>query len=714
MKLVDDCSGHKDEDDFSDLDFAVNAFTMGSNEARDKKASKKGRRPGTATSTTAATTSVTVNNGVGVDVDVRVNVDPRAVADVDVEVGAASSPRPVHATLAREEFDIDMLSDLGSPPSYAEASSSSIWRRPFRDVSWPRPRFRRPGSPQQIIKSVWRWCHGPSEPEKHAIKPWYADYQLAPLHLRDMVIRTRRQKICLLLFYFLAWGCAFAFTYGNWKAMPARLTPDYGMPVRGLTCDSVFWKPKNECGMNGDLCRPFTGPMAFRCPSRCKEIKLLNPHAVGTEEVNYQPLVIGGPIYRGDSYLCAAAMHAGIISNKDGGCGVINRIGEHTGYNASDAHGLSSIGYDSTFPLAFEFRPGSGSRCNGRDQQWGLLAISVFFAILITLFTANPAVWFATIFIIVFVQTGLVSDPPEFGNLSVAEAISKLFGRMLPAAFVCAVMFHFYIRRTMQDNNAMFEKAVFWLGPCWFGALNNHTFDRWIPIARLTGSDLAQQPGALTALTIILIILVTIAIGQIWMFQREGRLIRYLQLYLLFAALIAIGVVIPSLSLRIHHYILALLLLPGTSMQTRLSMIYQGLLVGLFINGVARWDFASILETAEHLRDNGPFDSALPAVAEPVITIGALVSTIAFNVSVPDVMSGLEGLTVLVNDVERFRTGFRFDEENVTFEHWRDNSVRVPDYIRFGYYEKDGALDYTQASTWNVDGTWTRMQDGPS
>lgn len=150
------------------------------------------------------------------------------------------------------------------------------------------------------------------------------------------------------------------------------------------------------------------------------------------------------------------------------------------------------------------------------------------------------------------------------------------------------------VRRTLTGLTAQIEKTILWVGGCWVGALNNYTFN-WIPIQRLTPHDLDQQPGAKAALSIIVIVLVVVAATQIWFFRQEGRLIKYLKLYIMFGIGLIICVILPDLSLRIHHYFLALLLLPGTSMQTRPALFYQGLLVGLFINGIARWDWDPIL-----------------------------------------------------------------------------------------------------------------------
>ena len=72
---------------------------------------------------------------------------------------------------------------------------------------------------------------------------------------------------------------------------------------------------------------------------------------------------------------------------------------------------------------------------------------------------------------------------------------------------------------------------------------------------------------------------------------------------------------LPGLEFRLHHYIISMVLIPGTAFPTRLSAIYQGFLLGMFLNGVAAWGFDSILQTAADVRDIptspvGPLTSA--------------------------------------------------------------------------------------------------------
>lgn len=473
-----------------------------------------------------------------------------------------------------------------------------------------------------------------------------------------------------------------------------------------------------KCGLNGINCLPLHGhSFAFRCPANCQDVKVLNVRTIGVEEVNYRPLVVGGssqskgdrrPVYRGDSFICASALHAGVISNSRGGCGIATRVGERSDYQSVDRNGIASIGFNSTFPLSFTFVDDEdvASQC-GEDPRWKSLALTVVFTVLVSIFTTTSLSFYCIIFASVYFQVALASDPPPFSDFYSGFSIAT--GRFLPAAFVGVFIYLYCARRTLHGLTAQFEKTIFWLGGCWFGALSNYTLDE-IPIQRLTPHDLRQQSGAIPALIIIVLLLLAIALGQAWALRNEGRLPRYLAIYGILAASLLFFVAIPRLSLRIHHYILALLLLPGTSLQTRPSLLYQGFLVGLFLNGIARWNFDSVLQTSADLLQDGKLESALPEVLEPVINATSII------LSWGTLPKGYDGVSVLVNDVERFRG---FEELNQTRFTWTRHSAQYPEYFRFGFIKEQplggvSFADYTKAATWNTDGSWKHMLAGPS
>ncbi|KAK3620432.1 hypothetical protein LTR56_023404 [Elasticomyces elasticus] len=482
-------------------------------------------------------------------------------------------------------------------------------------------------------------------------------------------------------------------------------------------------------------------PPAFRRHDDTDLGNVLNPYAVGDQEIVYQPLVIGGPsevahfdnefarvevvanaFYRADSFICASAVHAGFLQDLDGGCGVLKLTGEQPAFTSSIRFGIQSIGFDSYFPKSFGFEAGSKTAC--KDLRWVGLIGSAAHTVVLGLFTTDAAVFFWGSFTGLFFHVALISDPPTLNADSLPDIyalISIAVGRFLPAAFCAWVIYRYVALHSLHGLTAQVEKTLFWLGAAWVGALNNYTFDR-LPIQRLTSHDIMAQPGALTTLVVIVVVIVSIAIGQAWAFRMEGRLFTYVQLYGVFAMGILFTLAIPGLELRIHHYILALLLLPGTSFQNRLSLIYQGLLVGLFINGVARWGFDSVLQTPGELIMDGQLGTVLPNVT----VVAARPENITFSLGAlpmydTKTMLNYHGISALVNDVERFR-GSTIDGGNITWTWVRhglpDHDLELhadwPEYFRFGYVTGDQLGDYTKAGKWTHDGSWVDMKTGPS
>ncbi|TKA29510.1 hypothetical protein B0A50_03523 [Salinomyces thailandicus] len=613
------------------------------------------------------------------------------------------------------------------------------------------------------VKHAWsktvEWVKGPDPPRIFKIEPLFPKIQHAPLSLLDRYAPKRGQRVWLLALLYACW--LFAFSMVLRASSFSASIPKYGTPVR-MGCGSKYWSDGNGCRLNGDQCRPFANAtLAFRCPAGCRLTEVLYPHAVGDQEVNYRPLVVGGPskqqtgledelfnnaIYRGDSFICASAVHAGFINDAEGGCGVLSLVGEQPEFEASKKNGIASVGFSSYFPRSFGFL--SGTRTGCQDLRWPAFGVSLFFTTLLSIFTTSPSVFFWSNWIILFFQTGLASDPPSLTNYY--SLLSVAFGRFLPACFCGWVTYKYTVRRSLEGLTAQLEKTVLWLGPAWVGALNNMTFDK-IPIQRLTPHDIKAQPGAVPALITIVLSIFFIALGQAWSFRVEGRMPRYLVIYGSFVLALLVCVAVPGLSLRIHHYILALLLLPGTCFQNRPSLLYQGLLVGLFINGIARWGFDSILQTPSELSQGAQKGTPLPAVS--VLGLGS--SNITFNLGpLPKWDSKTEmlfdGISVLVNDVERFR-GYDDDRSywdegpgdgNYTWTWHRhhlgnreslqetfNRSVpllgepddldaeakkNLPEYFRFAYMAGSRVGDFTKAGRWTPDGEWIDMKPGPS
>ena len=327
-----------------------------------------------------------------------------------------------------------------------------------------------------------------------------------------------------------------------------------------------------------------------------------------------------------------------------------------------------------------------------------------------SIFTTTAPVFFGTAFFSIYFCVALASDPPKYPDY--VSVVSSAFRGFLPAVFTALVIYHFCVHHTLHPLGCQIEKVGFWTGGqiekaglwlsgCWVGALENYTFDR-LPLQRLTPDDF-KQPGAVLTLFALLILIIGIAFFQARAFRIEGRLPRYLLFYACLGILMVLLALIPHLKLRVHHYILALILLPGTALQTRPSLLYQGLLVGLFINGIARWGFDSILQTSGQLFKDD-YHTLVPQIPEPVIYSNN--NSIGFSWT--DIPNGYDSMSVVVNDVERFRGSEENDARSFMWTRQREDEVEYFRfaYVRYGFLAKDLVGKFTKPGTWDPNGTW--------
>lgn len=566
---------------------------------------------------------------------------------------------------------------------------------------------------RKASRSVATWVKGPNPPRVLKIDPYFPKIQHAPLKLLDRYAPKQKHRAGLLIGFYAIWFLIWSLLLKQHSG--SGFIKGYGKPSN-LWCGASFWNANNGCGLNGNRCRPFSAAhMTFRCPANCIQTELLNPYVVGNKTVQYTTLVIGGPdpanpdslaYYRADSFICQAAIHAGVISSSTGGCGVATLTGAKPMFHASEKNGIKSIGFPSTFPRSYTFQNLSRSQAQcPSDSRWGIFAVTAVALTLLSLFTTSPATFFFSTFLITIFQVGLVSDPPNKSDFY--ELLSTLFACLLPATFISFVLYRFCARPLLTDLTAQVEKTVLYLGACFIGALNNYTFAPLIPIQRLTPHDLSQ-PGAPLALGCIVAIISAIIVAQIHYIRVSGNMPKYLGIYASIGFGLVILVSLPGLRLRIHHYILALVFMPGTAFRTRPSLIYQGLLLGLFINGVARWGFASIVQTPAALGESpsqspGNGGGAWWGARAPNVTatVSSDRSNITFDWGEMPREKGIDGVSILINEVERWK-GYT-DEEL----YWDDTSVTLG-----RRRERDpGSVDGMKSWDWDVSGQSEGVED---
>ena len=282
-----------------------------------------------------------------------------------------------------------------------------------------------------------------------------------------------------------------------------------------------------------------------------------------------------------------------MINDAKGGCATLQLVSNFSDFLPYTAHGLSSIGFPTVFPVAFRFLP-TTSLHSCTDLRDPALAFNILITVLLFAVIRPKQIFsFWCLVCIGFWHITLFSQPQN-----TPPPIDTAFSIFLPALFVAYAIWRVAFRFVMPSFVRMpIEATVWYVAPFWLGVLLNVVFDK-VPIDRLTASDIRQRPGSLVAVIIIVIIVFFIAVNQVRIIRKTGWLPHYLGWYIIGGLVILILSQLPGLQLRLHHYIIALALVPGTAFPTRLSAIYQSFLLGLFLNGVAAFGFASILQTA--------------------------------------------------------------------------------------------------------------------
>ncbi|THH34137.1 hypothetical protein EUX98_g190 [Antrodiella citrinella] len=378
-------------------------------------------------------------------------------------------------------------------------------------------------------------------------------------------------------------------------------------------------------------------------------------------------------------------------------------MGNFSDFLPYTANGLSSIGFPTIFPVSYRFLP-TTSLHSCADLRDPALAFNILITVLLFLvLRPKPIFTYWCLVCIGFWHVTLFSQPQAS-----PPPIDTAFSIFLPALFVAYAFWRLAFRFVVPIFSSMpIEATVWYLAPFWAGVLCNIIFDE-IPISRLTASDIDQRKGGITALVIIVIVVLFIVVNQVRVIRKTGWLPYYLGWYILGALTVVVLSQLPGLEFRLHHYILAIVLIPGTAFPTRLSAVYQAFLLGMFLNGVAAFGFASILQTAADLRRDAPIGSALPAFLNNATNLNSsipLQNQTIFWSPIPD--DSWDGFALLVDDVERY-VGAALNFSLASLQSG------LPHFFRLAYTSGGTAGDFTKAGTLWPNGTWVDPLPGPS
>ncbi|GAC94406.1 hypothetical protein PHSY_001977 [Pseudozyma hubeiensis SY62] len=534
-----------------------------------------------------------------------------------------------------------------------------VWSRLTDPVAWKDPHQR-----GGIYSSA---SHSQSHPYPHA------DQQLGDEHYQDDVqpglvwsrgiaadLKLNMVHWIVLCLVYIGWILGFSFLAKSlWYESAVVGFDGVSRSPAFLSCTSTYWLRNAECGLDGQDCTPFYTPSGqvgqpFRCPADCIDVTLLNPRAVGDQLVNYEPLVVGGGdvnrTYRGDSFICAAAIHAGIIDNRKGGCGSVRLDGSYAGFSASKANGIDSIGFDSVFPLAYRFESTQGdAQCT--DRRWqGYVLNTIMTALVGFVLRPKRIVWFWTLACVGFWHINLVSYPRGY-----PPPIGAAAGDFLPYLFTCYAIWRLTVRFVWFAFEGLVVEGTFWtLGFWWLGVLLNVVFDK-VPIQRLVARDIRQQPGSLIAVIVIAVVVLVIAVNQLRVMWKTGWLGKYLSLYIVGGILIGLAAAVPGETLRLHHYIIALVLLPACAFPTRLCLVYVAFLFGMFTNGVARWSFDGLLQDNAVVQGDATGGTGTPTFNTTALTWAASDALVRWNDIPSNQTHNWDGYALLVDDVLRYQ-----------------------------------------------------------
>ncbi|CCD22401.1 uncharacterized protein NDAI_0A02430 [Naumovozyma dairenensis CBS 421] len=532
---------------------------------------------------------------------------------------------------------------------------------------------------KRFFKRVWNGPIHPADDPPSFPEKWQITKKINnwPEEVFNKRFPKKSTRILILIVYCALWFGTLFLLIHPYLIRPPYFYPDDGkekIPILSLSCNSYLdWEgTNNACGINAGACGPFDNrEYMIRCPAFCDRGGwTYSAIAVGNKRIKYTGYKIGGgPLghsedhnklsypYRADSFPCAAAVHAGLISPVVGGCARLSKDGRQYRFPSRlGKYGTGlSVAFNSFFPSSFSFREISNGIATGcYDPRIAVVTLSVIFGLpLFYIYDSIYGYWVLTI--VAYWVIALALDPPMLTDAhdiaSVYELFSLGFQRLFPLCFLLYVGWKSAVKRTLENGSPL-AKIILWYPTFWLGVMNNITFDR-LPVDRLTAKDLKEQAGAATAVGSIAATILICAIIQAYSLWKSGRFRKFFKIYISFISGLIFLASIPGLNLRIHHYILGAVLLPGCATRGSSAYLFQGVLVGLILSGVSRWDFASIVETdVALLRGEGGGRLEPPTFNFNTGTPHMISWSLNDTTTEKDLTGSINGYSLLLNDFE--------------------------------------------------------------
>ncbi|KAI8904646.1 hypothetical protein DFJ77DRAFT_480359 [Powellomyces hirtus] len=510
----------------------------------------------------------------------------------------------------------------------------------------------------------------------------------------------RKFRWCSRWLYVAVWVivAGLLITFNNYKATTVEGTPTY------IGCTDQLWSWRVEnCGLNGTYCSPFANQsFVIRCPTECLAVRNQNRRWLeSTQQGFLTSWVVGSGSYRADSWLCPSAIHAGVVSEHWGGCAAIDIIGAADSFSGSSANGIDSMNFDSWFPKSYRIRSVESKYCT--DFSWGILPVAVLF---IALF---PLLWPSRgAFVFALVTSGfwygVFIAIPVHGE----SWTSGAFGNYFVTLAFTYYLYKLFIKPAMLSPGRFPIETFFLTIVPFYFALHMEILTAPMSNFGLT-SRAFREPTTLITFAIGVPIVVGVCCVQLWLFRRHGLLLKYLLCYGLAIIVYFVLPLLIGLSMHLHHYTLGIILLPLTRLQNRASLLAQGFLIGLVVQGISRWGAASPFDTAFQ-NQAGDENVSIPrpefAISPTALATNGTVTWQYGPDSGASIPAGLpyDAFSLVLNDMEVYRGPTPvFDIAQVQTDPLKTR----PYYVRVALVASGSALEYSYPVTITPGGNVT-------
>lgn len=487
------------------------------------------------------------------------------------------------------------MQDFGSTDNLNNSTSNlnnNSSRNLFLDVSNNYDPYRRASlmsyrAPPQSSKTQvayrrrpwWKWwvtfemfMVPPTGNAPFLIKPWFP--WLTRKLLYPSFLMSERTRKALITLWLIIWAILFsALVYVTAYAAHT----EFGYPHE-TDCFTNFW---GDCGVGGVQCQPFANKsIVVRCYANCGHVTWKTGWHEEKLIKNFKA-IIGTDVYRADSWVCPSAIHAGVINNRWGGCVKVDFVGAQSSFKGSEKNDQTSLDYSTWFPKSYRLsRVENAYLCE--DNSIFVIPLTGVMALVFLMLRPSKKLFFWVTYVVGYWDVVFFAYPVRSDTF-----ISEAIGTFIASIFVGVLFYKYIAKPVLPGPNFPIDTYILYSLPILFGLYMNQWATN-IPDFSITAENMEDSTIMTMVLTGAAAIFV-LAIFQLYYIRKVKLLPKYIFGYVVIVIACFIFPTFLYLDVHIHHWLVAMLLIPMTRVQLRSSLIFQAILLGVFLNGVARW-----------------------------------------------------------------------------------------------------------------------------